>query len=81
VEDSATEDEVIAGAEIVDVDGEDQDEEETSQKRRNGSQSPSWVDLSRPERSQAWSKSTCTLFPSRSTRLSTTFSPSSRTRS
>jgi hypothetical protein len=69
VEDSVTEDEVIVDAATVDVDEEDQDVEETSQKRRNGSQSPSWVDSSRPARSQAWSKSTCTLCPSRSTRL------------
>jgi hypothetical protein len=44
VEDSANEDVVIAVAEIVDVDEEDQDVEETNQKRRNGSQLPSWAD-------------------------------------
>lgn len=81
MEDSATEDEVIVDAEIVDVDEEDQDAEETNQKKRNGNQLPSWADLSRLERFRAWSRSTYTLCPLRSTRLSTTSSPSSRTRS
>jgi hypothetical protein len=80
VEDSATEDEVIEDAATVDVEGGDPDEEETNLKRRNGSQSPNSVDSSRLAKLQAWSKSICTLCPSRSTRSSTSSSPSSRTR-
>jgi hypothetical protein len=74
-EDVETEDEVTA-----EVD-EDPDEVVTSPKRRNGSQSPSWVVWSRPERSRAWSKSTYTLSPSRSIRSSTGSYLNSKTRS
>jgi len=46
---------------------------ETSQRRRNGNQLPSWDVWSRPERFRTWNKSTYTLYPSRSTKLSTGF--------
>src|SRR5690348_8825346 len=49
--DSVTEVEAIEVAVIEEVD-EDPDAVVTSQRRRNGSQSPNWADLSRPERSR-----------------------------
>lgn len=52
----------------------------TRTRRRNGSQSPSSVVSSRPERSSQWRRSTFTLCQSRSTRLLTSSSQSSRMR-
>jgi hypothetical protein len=80
IEDVETEDVETEGEGTADEDDADQDEVVTSQRRRNGSQSPNWADSSRPARYRAWSKSTYTLFPSKSIRLSTGSSPSSRTR-
>jgi len=53
--------------EVVDV-ADEVHEEEVTRRRRSGSQSPSSVDLSRPARSRAWSRSTYTPCPSKSTR-------------
>ena len=70
----------IEGEVIVEEGDEDRDVEETSLRRRNGSQSPSWADSSKPARSRAWSRSTYTPFPSKSIRSSIGSFPSSRTR-
>ena len=50
-------------------------------RRRSGSPLPNWAVSSRPERSRAWNKSTCTLSRSRNTRLSIGSCPSSRMKS
>lgn len=47
-----------------------------NQRRRNGNQSPSWAVSSRLARSRAWSRSTCTHCPSRSTKSSIGSCPS-----
>jgi hypothetical protein len=73
---------VIEGVtEGADVDDEDLVVAEQNPRRKNGNPSPSWADLSKPERLQAWSKSTCILFPSKSIRLWIGFCPSSRMKS
>jgi hypothetical protein len=62
--------------EVTDEDDEAHAAVETSQKRKNGSQSQSWGVWSRQARSRAWSRSTYTLYPSRNTKLSISSCPS-----
>jgi len=64
---------VVIEAEEIEEAAEDLAVVETSQRRRNGNQLPSWDVWSRPERFRTWNKSTYTLYPSRSTKLSTGF--------
>jgi small subunit ribosomal protein S2e len=58
-------------AEVTDGDGEAHAAAATSQRRKNGSQSPSSVVSSRQGRSRAWNRSTSTRYQSKNTRLST----------
>jgi hypothetical protein len=57
--------------EATDEDGEAHAAAATSQKRKNGNQSPSSVVSSRQGRSRAWNRSTSTHYQSKNTRLST----------